>query len=598
MRRKWVICVSAILVLLLVSSYITVFADAITESEDSMRTGFVDFKTIYEQFEEVTPQEMLDVLQKESIAISGIAGQDVYVQTENGQRLWCSDVDNEVAFYLKFLGYNPVDLGSEPLDPNHKSPISVADAVQMGLTGIVILAFCVVIYRFFTMDKGMNKSAVKRVDNVKNGSSETPMVRFDDVQGIDELKPDLQRLVDCLKFPEKYRAIGARVPKGVILYGPPGTGKTLLAKAIAGEAGVPFFSATGSSFVEKYVGVGARRVRELYTAAKKVAPCIVFIDEIDAVASHRGVGDSQEHDRTINALLAELDGFDKTKNVITIVATNRLELLDDAFKRAGRFDMKLAIGMPDVRARESILRLHSKDKKLSEEVDLKALAKRCVGFSGADLEVLLNESAMNAVGNAHKVIMLRDIDDAFFKVLMHGNKKPRKDVDEINQIVAWHEAGHTLATKLLTTDAVTSVTIAGTASGAGGATFRVPKTEGILTKKYLKSVIQIMYAGRAAESIYGGEESITTGAAADIHEASALLKEYLSAYGMGRNGMLDSSVFGKDTDMLQEAKDLSEKWYQEVVELLSQHLDVLTTLAKTLLENETLTEAEIDKICN
>lgn len=437
------------------------------------------------------------------------------------------------------------------------------------------------------------------VSGSDKSSENIPTVRFDDVEGIEELKTDIMRLVDCLKNPTKYQTIGARTPKGVILYGPPGTGKTLIAKAIAGEAGVPFFSMVGSDFVEKYVGVGAQRVRDLYKKARKAAPCIVFIDEVDAVAGQRGRDDNSEADQTINALLAELDGFKGSENIITICATNRLDMLDSAFKRAGRFDLKLAVGLPDKVGRKNILAIHSKNKKLHSEVDLDVLSTKTVGFSGAELETLLNEAALIAVGKEKEEIDYSDIDDAFFKLVMQGNKKKREKVTDVNRVVAWHEAGHTLATKLLTDDNVPSVTIVGSSSGAGGVTFRTPQEDNILhSKKYLESLIQVMYAGRAAEEIYfGNEDSITTGASQDIKQASGIIKEYLSIYGMGKMGMLDLSQFRHDyADIVDEASEMAQRLYSSILDLLKNNYTLLQELSETLLDKETLEESEIDDI--
>ena len=437
------------------------------------------------------------------------------------------------------------------------------------------------------------------VSGSDKSSENIPTVRFDDVEGIEELKTDIMRLVDCLKNPTKYQTIGARTPKGVILYGPPGTGKTLIAKAIAGEAGVPFFSMVGSDFVEKYVGVGAQRVRDLYKKARKAAPCIVFIDEVDAVAGQRGRDDNSEADQTINALLAELDGFKGSENIITICATNRLDMLDSAFKRAGRFDLKLAVGLPDKVGRKNILAIHSKNKKLHSEVDLDVLSTKTVGFSGAELETLLNEAALIAVGKEKEEIDYSDIDDAFFKLVMQGNKKKREKVTDVNRVVAWHEAGHTLATKLLTDDNVPSVTIVGSSSGAGGVTFRTPQEDNILhSKKYLESLIQVMYAGRAAEEIYfGNEDSITTGASQDIKQASGIIKEYLSIYGMGKMGMLDLSQFRHDyADIVDEASEMAQRLYSYILDLLKNNYTLLQELSETLLDKETLEESEIDDI--
>ena len=439
-------------------------------------------------------------------------------------------------------------------------------------------------------------SRIKK-DDAKVETTYIKKVTFDDVQGIEELKPDLYRLVDCLKNPKKYQELGARMPKGVILYGPPGTGKTLIAKALAGEAGVPFHSACGSDFVEKYVGVGAQRVRELYKQARKSAPCIVFIDEIDAIGGNRGESNNGEKDQTINALLAELDGFKSGDNILTICATNRLDILDPALLRAGRFDLKLAVGLPDKDGREAILKLHSKNKKLDESVSIEGLAKKTIGFSGAELENLLNEGALIAANKDGKVITNEDLENAFFKIAMDGNKKPRKEIDEETYLTAWHEAGHTLATKLLTKDGVPTVTIIQSTSGAGGVTFMAPDEKNLPSKKYLRNKIKIDYAGRAAEEIYlGNSDDITTGASQDIKDATAVIKSYIGAYGMGNKGLIDIKQLTTQYDIVEEAGKLSTILYQETLDLLKSNKDKLESLANALVEKETLYEDEIDDI--
>ena len=434
----------------------------------------------------------------------------------------------------------------------------------------------------------------------QNAKEVKPDITLKDVEGLDELKEDIYRIIDYLKNPQKYKDIGARAPKGVILYGPPGTGKTLIAKAIAGEAGVAFHSAVGSDFCEKYVGVGAQRVRELYKKARATAPCIVFIDEVDAVAGKRDGEGNNEDERTTNALLAELDGFKGCDGVITICATNRLDLLDSAFQRAGRFDLKLAVNLPDSEGREKILKLHAKNKKMAKDINYKELSKKTIGFSGADIEALLNESALLAASKNKKEVSSTEIEDSFFKIIMKGNKKKNKDMEKQKKLVAWHEAGHTLATKLLTDDSVPTVTIVGSTSGAGGVTFRTPKEIGLHSKKYLENLIKVMYAGRAAEELYlGSKEDITTGASQDIKQATNIIKEYLSAYGMGEMGMLDLSQFSRDYEtILEDAKHLSKNLYEDVLSTLTENLETLNALAENLYEKETLNEEDIDAIIN
>jgi cell division protease FtsH len=435
----------------------------------------------------------------------------------------------------------------------------------------------------------------RREDAPKNHEAKIPDVTLDDVQGIESIKEDVEAIIDALKNPGEYKAIGAKTSKGLVLYGPPGTGKTLLAKAIAGTAGVSFLQASGSDFIEKYVGVGASRIRDLYNQAKRKTPCIVFIDEIDAIGGNRGDSNNSERDQTINALLTELDGFNGTEGILTICATNRLDMLDPALVRAGRFDLKLAVPLPDLKARIAILRKHAEGKKLAMSIDLEKIAKKTVGFSGADLASLLNTAAINAVKSKRKIVKDEDIEEAFFKVVMNGNKK-KNDETETLRLVAWHEAGHTLAMKLLTDDSVSSVTVTGSTSGAGGVTFCSPKEGIIHSKKYLKSQIKIDYAGRAAEQILlDDEDLVTVGASQDIKQASKLIRDYIGKYGMGQNGLLDVSMFGQFS-VLDEASELAKTCYEETLKLLRDNEDILRDLAEALIAKETLDEDEIDAI--
>lgn len=560
----------------------------------------VDWLHGFKEVSEEDLQKKLDDHSVESAMINSQTG-NLYVILENKESYKVVKASRQLVTYLKLYGIE-VQTSSfiEEVVKQDSIKTNIDDAINvvrvltlMGLIGVPI-------YFIFKQNKQVASIGDVREDVAKT-SEGVPKVKFEDVEGIEELKSDIMRLVDCLKNPKKYQKMGARVPKGVILYGPPGTGKTLIAKAIAGEAKVPFFSMVGSDFVEKYVGVGASRVRELYKKARKEAPCIVFIDEIDAVASQRGRDENSERDQTINALLAELDGFKGSENIITICATNRLDMLDSAFKRAGRFDLKLAVGLPDKKGRERILEIHSKDKKLGEDIDLKAIANKTVGFSGAELEALLNEAALVAVGKDRNCITNLDIEDAFFKIVMQGNKKKRDKITETNKVVAWHEAGHTLATKLLTDDIVSSVTIIGSASGAGGVTFRQPQEENELqSKKYLEDTVKVMYAGRAAEEIYfKDKDMITIGASQDIKQATSIIKDYVSTYGMGDKGMLDMSQFSRDfSSVVNEASKIAKSLYEDTVKLLSDNHDTLKILAECLLVNETLDELEIDNIIN
>lgn len=421
--------------------------------------------------------------------------------------------------------------------------------------------------------------------------------KLDEIQGIDELKKDIKRIIDSLVNPDKYSKMGAKPTKGVLLSGPPGTGKTMLAKAIASDANANFVYANGSDFIEKYVGVGAKRVRELFKKAKESRPSIIFIDEIDAIAAKRDVDMNSESLQTINAFLAELDGFSETSGVLVIAATNRPDTLDSAFTRAGRFDLKLAVSLPDKEGREKILEVHSKNKPLSDDVNISDIAIKTTGFSGAELANLMNEAALIAASQDKNEISNEDINDAFFKILMQGNKKKLKSESTL-KLIAWHEAGHALAIKSLTKDSVSSVTIIGSTSGAGGVTFRNPVEDEMESKIDIENQIKTLYAGRAAEQIMlGDSDKITTGASNDIKQATKLIKGYLEVYGMGGNGLIDVTQFQvMQSETLGEASAMSKRLYNEVLELLKNNKETLECIANELIDKETLYEDEIDHI--
>lgn len=559
--------------------------------------------SIFDDFEKIDKENFIALIDNkkiEKVIQNGNTG-FLYFVTIEGDKYFYEDSGKDITPYLTL---NNIEIEMKAVPTTEQKEAAAAAKQQSDNWSNFMLALMIsggvffVCFRAYKVRTPMPTSTGPSQPTSSASKEDVPKVKFSDVEGVEGLKNDVMRVVDSLKHPEKYTAMGARPTKGIILYGPPGTGKTLLAKAIAGEAGVPFFSAVGSDFVEKYVGVGASRVRDLYKKARKNAPCIVFIDEVDAVAAKRGDENNSEADQTINALLSELDGFTSSSGIVTICATNRLDLLDNAFKRAGRFDLKLAVGLPDKKGRLKILEIHGKNKKFAEEIDLRHIAGKTVGFSGAELESLLNEAALIAVDKQHESIMNEDIDDAFFKIIMQGNKLPREEANEMNKLVAWHEAGHTLATKLLTDDEVTSVTIVGSTSGAGGVTIRNPKETGLHSKKYLRNLIKVMYAGRAAEEIYLRDtDKITTGASQDIQQATGIIKQYLGLYGMGDIGMIDLTQFGHDLkDIREEASGMAKELYDETVMFLKTNRKKLRALAVALIEKETLNEDEIDKI--
>lgn len=431
----------------------------------------------------------------------------------------------------------------------------------------------------------------------------TSNVRFADIAANHESKQDMINLVNFLKNPQKYIEAGATMPKGVIFYGPPGTGKTLMAKAIAGEAGVPFFSMSGSDFVEMYVGVGAKRVRELFREARKHAPCVIFIDEIDAVGGKRGYGNTNsEREQTINALLSEMDGFNGSEGILVIAATNRIDMLDEALIRPGRFDKHIAIDLPDLKGRLEILKLHARNKKFADDVDFEKLAKTTIGFAGSDLKTLLNEAAIISVDNGHDCITNEDIDKAFYQMVMKGHVKKdtegRKE-DEI-RLVAWHEAGHAVAAKLLTNRSVPKVSILPSTSGAGGVTFITPDKMGLHSKKDLINDIKINYAGHIGEYLLlGDEELITTGASSDIKQATQSIRAMIESYGMTDTfGLLNLKEFEYvDSKLImEEAQRISKEIYQETLDLLTQNKHLIQAVAEALIEKETIDEEELDRI--
>lgn len=448
-------------------------------------------------------------------------------------------------------------------------------------------------------------------------------ITFKDVAGIDEEKQELEEIVDFLKNGEKYIKLGAKIPKGVLLVGVPGTGKTLMAKAVAGEAGVPFFSISGSDFVEMFVGVGASRVRDLFDQAKKHQPCIIFIDEIDAVGRQRGAGLGGGHDereQTLNQLLVEMDGFDENTNIIVIAATNRPDILDNALLRPGRFDRQIVINRPDILGREQILGVHSKNKPLADEVDLKVLAKRTPGFTGADLQNLLNEAALLAARHNKAKIEMDDLEEAIDKVMAGPEKKSRIISDEEKENTAYHEVGHALLSKLLKNcDPLHKVSIIPRGM-ALGITMTLPEKDHLtMSKVQLLDRITMTLGGRVAEEMIYGKDSITTGASNDLEKVTALARKMVTSYGMSEKmgnmayGKSEEHVFmGRDfghtrdfseeiaAEIDKEVKKIVDECYENARELLKENRDMLEYISKKLLEEETLDEKEfvelMDKI--
>lgn len=460
------------------------------------------------------------------------------------------------------------------------------------------------------MDFGKSRARMTKQQDMK--------VRFDQVAGLQEEKEELEEIVDFLKDPGKYTQVGARIPKGIILVGPPGTGKTLLAKAVAGEAGVPFFSISGSDFVEMFVGVGASRVRDLFADAKKNAPCIVFIDEIDAVARRRGTGMGGGHDereQTLNQMLVEMDGFGVNEGIIVMAATNRVDILDPAIMRPGRFDRKVFVGRPDVGGREEILMVHAKNKPLAEDVDLKQIAQTTAGFTGADLENLLNEAAILAAKENRGYIMQDDIKRSFVKVGLGAEKRSKIISDKEKRITAYHEAGHAILFHVLPdVGPVYSVSIIPTGAGAAGYTMPLPeKDEMFQTRGQMLQDIIVSLGGRVAEEIIFGD--ITTGASSDIKKATQMARSMVTKYGMSKEiGPInydedeDEVFIGRDLTHTRgygeqvassidgEVKRMIEECYQKATELIKEHEDILHACANLLLEKEKIGRSEFEAL--
>ena len=484
--------------------------------------------------------------------------------------------------------------------------------------GLLIIFFIF----WFMMMGGNNQGATKNMTFGKSrarlvNAGEKNRVTFDDVAGVDEEKEELEEIVEFLKNPKKFTDMGARIPKGVLLVGQPGTGKTLLAKAVAGEAGVPFYSISGSDFVEMFVGVGASRVRDLFEQAKKNAPCIIFIDEIDAVGRQRGAGLGGGHDereQTLNQLLVEMDGFSDNEGVIILAATNRPDVLDKALLRAGRFDRQIVVGSPDVKAREQILEVHARKKKLAEDVDLKVIAKNTSGFAGADLENVLNEAALLAARRNYKEIGMKEIEDAMVKVTMGPEKKTRVRSEKENRLVAYHEAGHAVVSRYLPTqDPVHQISIVPRGMAGGYTMYRPTEDKSFMSKTEMEENIVSLLGGRVAEALILND--ISTGASNDIERASQIARNMVTKYGMsdrvgaimfggGQGEIFLGRDFAQTKDYSEETaniideevKKIVDRAYNRAVEILSAHTDKLHAVAGILLEKEKIEGEEFDKI--
>ena len=531
------------------------------------------------------------------------------IQMKNGvsHKLYATDI-TELETLVREYGFDPMvnDIERENWFLTYMLPMLVVLAVE--------------IFLFMMMNAQQAGGGNGKMMNFGKSRAKMTLgdksVTFAQVAGLKEEKEELEEIVDFLKEPGKYTGVGARIPKGVLLEGPPGTGKTLLAKAVAGEAGVPFFSISGSDFVEMFVGVGASRVRDLFEEAKHNAPCIVFIDEIDAVARRRGTGMGGGHDereQTLNQLLVEMDGFGVNEGIIVMAATNRVDILDPAILRPGRFDRKVAVGTPDIGGREEILKVHAKNKPLGDDVNLQQIAQTTAGFTGADLENLLNEAAIIAAKENRSFIAQKDIKRAFIKVGIGAEKKSRIISDKEKKITAYHEAGHAILFHVLPdVGPVYTVSIIPTGVGAAGYTMPLPeKDEMFATKSRMLQDIMVSLGGRIAEEIIFGD--ITTGASSDIKKATKTARRMVTRYGMSDHiGVIcydddDDEVFiGKDLahakahseeisgEIDKEVKSIIDDCYTKAKDIILQHEDVLHSCAQLLLEKEKITREEFE----
>ena len=513
----------------------------------------------------------------------------------------------------KILEQNNVDVSVKKPSDSSKAFAVISTILPL----LLIIGFVVLMAK--TIQSGGSQAMSFGKSKAKLMLDSKVKVTFKDVAGIDEEKQELEEIVDFLKNGEKYIKLGAKIPKGVLLVGVPGTGKTLMAKAVAGEAGVPFFSISGSDFVEMFVGVGASRVRDLFEQAKKHQPCIIFIDEIDAVGRQRGAGMGGGHDereQTLNQLLVEMDGFDENTNIIVIAATNRPDILDNALLRPGRFDRQIVVHRPDILGREQILEVHAKGKPLADECDLKVLAKRTPGFTGADLQNLLNEAALLAARDNQTSINMHYLEEAIDKVIAGPEKKSRIISDEEKENTAYHEVGHALLAKLLkNSDPLHKVSIIPRGM-ALGVTMTLPEKDHLTLKKsQLLDRITMLLGGRVAEEIIYGPENITTGAQNDLEKVTQTARNMVATYGMSYKmgnmayGKSQENVFmGRDfghqrdysdeiaADIDKEVKKIVDERYNLAKELLLANRDMLEVIAKELLEKETLDESEFEEI--
>lgn len=567
--------------------------------------------------ETISNTEYRRLLESDSIE-SAVIEQNEEIPT--GSIVFVTDEGNAEVVYVTDTSEAEAQLLEHKVDYTIKNV--TGSSVFAWVIPVIIIAVLVIFFIVFAGRSSGNSTNAKMMNfgrsKARMTTSDQQKVRFGDVAGLEEEKEELEEIVDFLKAPEKYRLMGARIPKGVLLVGGPGTGKTLLAKAVAGEAGVPFFSISGSDFVEMFVGVGASRVRDLFEDAKRHHPCIVFIDEIDAVARRRGTGMGGGHDereQTLNQLLVEMDGFGENEGIIVMAATNRVDILDPAIRRPGRFDRTVTVGSPDVRGREEILKVHAKDKPLGDDVDLKQIAQNTAGFTGADLENLMNEAAIRAAVGNRKFITQDDIKESFLKIGVGKEKKSKIISDEEKRITAYHEAGHAILFHVLPDmNPVYTISIIPTGMGAAGYTMPQMEKDNIFqTKGRLLQRILVGLGGRAAEELVF--DDITTGASQDIKQVTAIARAMVTRLGMSEKiGLIayeddsDEVFIGRDwghtrnyseetaASIDEEIHRIVEQSYDKAKAIISEHRAVLDETAAQLMKKEKLTRDEFEEI--
>ena len=539
---------------------------------------------------------------------------DVRKKDGSTQNFYVSDV-TEVE---KLIRSKDSKLADKYVMKDVQKPSWIITTLLPYLLGIIAIFFLFSFLSAQTAGQGGSNAKMMNFGKSRARMTNTSNVTFKNVAGLQEEKEDLEEMVDFLRNPQKYTSVGARIPKGIILVGPPGTGKTLLAKAVAGEAGVPFFSLSGSDFVEMFVGVGASRVRDMFAEAKKNAPCIVFIDEIDAVARKRGTGLGGGHDereQTLNQMLVEMDGFGINEGIIVMAATNRVDILDPAILRPGRFDRRVAVGRPDVRGREEILEVHAKGKPLSDDVDLEKVARTTVGFTGADLENLMNESAIACAREGRPCITQADIDRSFIKVGIGTEKKSKIISEKDKRITAYHESGHAILFHVLPdVGPVHMVSVIPTGQGAAGYTMPLPdKDEMFNTRGKMLQDIMVSLGGRIAESLIF--DDITTGASQDIKTATATARDMVTKYGFSEAiGMINyadsdevfigndfghtSRTYSEETarDIDKEVRKIIQDCYDKARAIIEEHMDVLHASAEILMDKERITREEFEAL--